>query len=55
MNKTPVLFQKNRYKPVGGVAHTKFNLSIHFVIDNSKKVKVTGQLAKRVKINNLRP
>ena len=30
MVKTPVKFQWNRYKSVGGVAHTKNLLSIHF-------------------------
>ena len=28
--KTPVKFQKNRYKTVGGVAHTRYPLSFHF-------------------------
>ena len=32
MYKTPVKFQKNRYKTVGGVAHTRYPLSIHFDI-----------------------
>ena len=30
MYKTPVKFQKNRYKTVGEVAHTRYPLSIHF-------------------------
>ena len=30
MNKTPVKFQMNRDKTVGGVAHTVYPLSIHF-------------------------
>ena len=32
--KTSVKFQKNQYKTVGGVAHTRYPLSIHF---DSKK------------------
>ena len=35
MTKTPVEFQKNRYKTVGGVAPTRYPLSIHFVIYNA--------------------
>ena len=34
---TPVKFQKNLYKIVGGVAPTWYLLSIHFVIDNAEK------------------
>ena len=30
MSKTPVKFQKNRYKTVGGDVHTRYPLSIHF-------------------------
>ena len=30
MSKTPVKFQKNRYKTEGGDAHTRYPLSIHF-------------------------
>ena len=30
MSKTPVKFQKNQYKTVGGDAHTRYPLSIHF-------------------------
>ena len=30
-------FQKNRYKTVGGVAPTRYPLSIHIVIDNARK------------------
>ena len=29
MTKTPVKFQKNQYKTVGGVAPTRYPLSIH--------------------------
>ena len=32
VTKTPVKFQKNRYKTVGGVAPTRYPMSIHFVI-----------------------
>ena len=38
MNKIPVKFRKNRYKTVGGVAPTRYPLSIHFVIDNAGKM-----------------
>ena len=38
MTKTPVKFQKNRHKTVGGVAPTRCPLSIHFVIDNAKQM-----------------
>ena len=37
MTKTPVKFLKNRYKTVGGVAPTRYPLSIHIVIDNAQK------------------
>ena len=30
INKTPVKFQKNGHKTVGGVVHTKCPLTIHF-------------------------
>ena len=35
MYKTPVKFQNNRYKTVGGVAHTRYPLSIHFDSKNA--------------------
>ena len=38
MAKTPVKLQKNRYKTVGGVAPTRYPLSIHIVIDNARKI-----------------
>ena len=38
MTKTSVKFQKNWYKTVGGVAPTRYPLSIHFVIDNAGKM-----------------
>ena len=37
MAETPVKFQKNRYKTVG-VVPTRYPLSIHFVIDNARKM-----------------
>ena len=37
MTKTSVKFQKNRHKTVGGVAHTRYPLSIHFDSKNVKK------------------
>ena len=38
MYKTPVKFQKNWYKTVGGDAHTKYPLSIHFDSKNARKM-----------------
>ena len=38
MTKTPMKFQNNWYKTVGGVAPTRYPLSIHFVIDNAGKM-----------------
>ena len=38
MTKTSVKFQKNMYKTVGGVASTRYPLSIHIVIDNARKI-----------------
>ena len=38
MTKTTVKFRKNWYKTVGGVAPTRYPLSIHFVIDNARKM-----------------
>ena len=38
MTKTPVKFQKNRYKTVVGVAPTRYPLSIHIAIDNARKM-----------------
>ena len=38
MTKTPVKISKNQYKTVGGVAPTRYPLSIHFVIDNVGKM-----------------
>ena len=37
MTKTSVKFQKNRHKTVGGVAHTRYPLPIHFDSKNVKK------------------
>ena len=38
MTKTPVKFRKDRYKTVGELAHTRHPLSIHFVIDNARRM-----------------
>ena len=38
MYKTPVKFQKNQYKTVGGDAHTRYPLSIHFDSKNARKM-----------------
>ena len=38
MTKTPVKFQKNWYKTVGGVAPTRYPLSIHIVKDKARKM-----------------
>ena len=43
MTKTPVKFQKNRYKTVGDVAPTRYPLSIHIVIDNARKFNLRKQ------------
>ena len=32
ISKSPVEFQKNRHKSVGGVAHTRYPLSIHVIV-----------------------
>ena len=45
MTKTPVKFQKNRYKTVGGVALKMYPLSIHIVIDYAQK-RVKANLQK---------
>ena len=37
MTKTPVKFQKNQHKTVGGVAHTRYPISIHFNGKNARK------------------
>ena len=36
MTKTPVKFQKNQYKTVGGVAPKRYPLFIHIVIDEAQ-------------------
>ena len=36
--KTSVKFQNNRNKTVGGVAHTRYPLSIHFHYQNARKM-----------------
>ena len=38
MSQTPVKFQKNEYKTVGGDAHTRYPLSIHFDSKNARKM-----------------
>ena len=38
MSKTLVEFQKNQYKTVGGDAHTRYPLSIHFDSKNARKM-----------------
>ena len=48
MTKTPVKFRKNRYKTVGGVAPTRYPLSIQFVINNARKM-AKFNLHKKVK------
>ena len=53
MTKTPVKFQKNWYITVGGVAPTRYPLSIQFVIDNARKM-AKFNLQKKVTKNNLR-
>ena len=37
MSKTTVKFKRNRHKTVGGVAHTRYQLSIHFDCKNALK------------------
>ena len=41
MTKTPVKFPKNQYKTVGGVAPTRYPLSIHIVIMSEKWLRST--------------
>ena len=38
MTKTSVKFQKNRHKTVGGVAHTRYPVSINFDSKNARKM-----------------
>ena len=38
MTKTPVKFRNYRYQAVGGVAPTRYPLSIHIFIDNAQKI-----------------
>ena len=47
MIKTPVKFQKNRYKTVEGVAPTMYPLSIHIVIDIAQKMTTKFNLQKK--------
>ena len=53
MMKTSVKFQNNRNKTVGGVAHTRYPLSIHFHYQNARKNDKV-QIAKIVSNINLR-
>ena len=50
MTKTPVKFQKNWYKTVGGVAPTMYSLSIHIVIDHAGKMAKFNLRKKQQKI-----
>ena len=52
MTKTPVEFQKDCHKTVGGVAHTRYPLCIHF--DSIQAWKNEVQNAKKVTKNILR-
>ena len=52
MTKTSVNVQKNRYKTLGGVAPTRYLLSIHIVIDNARKM--ASSTCEKVTKNNLR-
>ena len=38
MTKTSVKFQKNQHKTVGGVAHTRYPVSINFDSKNARKM-----------------
>ena len=38
MTKTPVKFQKKQYKTIGGVGHTRHQLSIPSIIDTARKM-----------------
>ena len=38
MSKTPVKFQNNRYKIIGGDAHRSYPLSIYFDSKNARKM-----------------
>ena len=51
--KTTVKFRKNCNETVGGVASTRYLLSIHFVIDNARNM-ATFNLRKKVTKYNLR-
>ena len=51
MTKTPVKFQKNQYKTVGGVAPTRYPLSIHIVIDNARKMAKLNFQKKQQKLS----
>ena len=48
---TSVKFQENRNKTVGGVAHTRYPLPIHFHCENARKMAKFKLLKKVTKIN----
>ena len=50
MFKTPVKFQKNRYKTVGEDAHTRYPLSIHLIIKMPEKClsSTCGKMIKNI-------
>ena len=51
-SKTPVKFQKNHFKTVGGVAHTRYILPIHYQCKKAKKM--TKLNLRKSDKNNLR-
>ena len=51
MVKSSVKFQKNRNKTVGGVAHTRYPLSIQFHCQNAKKMTKFNLRKKVIKFN----
>ena len=53
MTQSPVKFPKNRHKTVGGVANTRYSLSIDFDSEMMKKW-LSSQFVEKVTKNNLR-
>ena len=51
-SKAPVKFQKNQYKTVGGDAHTRYPLSIHF--DSKMPEKWLSSTCRKSDKNNMR-
>ena len=51
MKKTSVKFRKNRHRTVGGVAHTRYPLSIHFDIVKMSKKRLSSTCGKSDKKN----